>query len=90
MQRGRLDKVLDKVYNFDGHVCSLRNLIEWANAIKKTESDGMCDWSRVKYNRMGSHTEQDAYEAGLRAHRYYYINGVRVPKIVYDAVKASG
>ena len=50
----------------------------------------MCDWSRVKYNRMGSQTEQDAYEAGLRARRYYYINGVRVPKIVYDAVKASG
>lgn len=84
MQIGRLDKVLAKLYRIDsGEIVTLLTIVERAEGIKR-EWDGMCDWSRTKFNRMNG-KEQAAYEAMLKARRYYTIDGVTVPKIVYDA-----
>ena len=87
MQRGRVEKALDKVYRWDDGDYSLRQLIERFPRIEKTESDGMGDFNRVRFNRMRSREEQAAYDERLKARRHYYINGYKVPKIVYDAVK---
>jgi len=86
MERGRVEKALDKVYRWDDGDYSLRQLIERFPQVSKAESDGMRNFNRARYNRMRSRDEQDAYEARLKARRYYYINGYEVPKIVYDAV----
>jgi hypothetical protein len=46
--------------------------------------DGMIDYSRTKFNRMGSNAEQDAYMAKLKAQTYYLINDTIVAKLVHD------
>jgi hypothetical protein len=84
MQLGRLNIALDKRYRFDGVVMTLREKIEASEGVKR-EWDGMADWSRTKFNRM-SGAEQRAYEAKLKARRYYTVDGTVVPKIVHDAV----
>ena len=84
MQIGRLDKALAKLYRVEGgEIVTLRTIVERAEGIKR-EWDGMCDWSRRKFNSMNG-KEQAAYEAMLKARRYYTIDGITVPKIVYDA-----
>ena len=88
MQIGRLTACLNKLYSFPDGVWTLRFAIEHMPVIVKRETDGMIDWNRRHYNRLGSNQEQDAYEARLKAKRLYYINDINVPKIVYDAVEA--
>lgn len=85
MQLGRLNAALDKLYRFSDGVRSLRAEFDRAPAIEKSEGDGMIDWSRTKFNRM-DYREQAAYEARLKAKRYYYVNSLQVPKIVFDAL----
>jgi hypothetical protein len=88
MQIGRLNKALAKLYRIEsGEVVTLRTYVERADGIKR-EWDGMCDWSRSKFNRMTG-KEQAAYEAMLKARRYYVIDGMIVPKIVYDACEVQ-
>lgn len=84
MQLGRLNAALDRQYRFADGVRTLRAELERAQVLEKSETDGMVDWSRTRFNRMDGR-EQAAYEARLKARRYYYINNVQVPKIVYDA-----
>ncbi|WP_018237790.1 hypothetical protein [Ensifer sp. BR816] len=90
MQAGRLNAALDRQYRFDGVVRSLRSHIEAlaaAGRLELTEGDGMIDYSRARFNRLGSHRGQDAYVARLRAKRYFYVNGWAAPKLVYDAIR---
>lgn len=90
MQSGRLQTALDRQYRFDGVVKTLRSHIEELAAAGKlefSEGDGMIDYSRTHFNRLGSYAEQDAYIARLKAKRYFYLNGWVVPKLVYDAIK---
>ena len=88
MQIGRLNKALAKLYRIGGgEIVTLRTIVERADGVKR-EWDGMCDWSRSKFNRMTG-KEQAAYEAMLKARRYYGIDGMIVPKIVYDACEAQ-
>lgn len=90
MQSGRLKVALDRQYRFDGVVKSLRAHLEELAAsdpLDLTEGDGMIDYSRTHFNRLGSCKEQDAYIARLKAKRYYYINGWMVPKLVFDAIR---
>lgn len=78
MQAGRLMGALDKQYRFDGVVKSLRAHIELLAAcgpLELAEGDGMIDYSRTRFNRLGSCKEQDAYIARLKAKRYFYVNG---------------
>ena len=84
MQLGRLNAALDRQHRFADGVRTLRAELERAQVLEKSETDGMVDWSRTRFNRMDGR-EQAAYEARLKARRYYYINNVQVPKIVYDA-----
>lgn len=85
MQLGRLNAALDKLYRFEDGVRTLRAQLERAPTLEKSEGDGMIDWSRTRFNRMDGR-EQVEYERRLRAKRYYYLNGMQVPKIVHDAV----
>lgn len=90
MQSGRLKAALDKEYRYDGMVRTLRSHIEAlaaAGPLELTEGDGMIDYSRTHFNRLGSYREQDAYIARLKAKRYFYVNGWVVPKLVYDAIR---
>lgn len=90
MQLGRLNAALDKLYRYSDGVRTLRANIERLAAIgklEKAEYDGTVDWNRRRFNRMNA-AEQRAYEARLKAKRYYTINGHHVPKIVYDALAA--
>lgn len=90
MQSGRLQTALDRQYRFDGVVKTLRSHIEElaaADQLELSEGDGMIDYSRTHFNRLGSYAEQDAYIARLKAKRYFYLNGWVVPKLVYDAIR---
>lgn len=90
MQSGRLEAALDRQYRFNGLVQSLRSHIESMAAegpLELTEGDGMIDYSRTHFNRLGSNREQHAYIARLKARRYFYVNGWVVPKLVYDAIR---
>jgi hypothetical protein len=86
MLQGRVNKTLDKTYNFDGRICSLRAWIEGLTTVVKSETDGMCAFNRRHYNDLPGNDEQEAYKARLKAKRYYWINNVQVPKIVYDLI----
>jgi len=90
MQSGRLKVALDRPYRFDGVVKTLRGHLEELAAsgpLDLTEGDGMIDYSRTHFNRLGSFKEQDAYIARLKAKRYFYVNGWVVPKLVFDAIR---
>lgn len=90
MQLGRLKVALDRPYRFDGVVKTLRAHLEELAAsgpLDLTEGDGMIDYSRTHFNRLGSFQEQDAYIARLKAKRYFYVNGWVVPKLVFDAIR---
>lgn len=45
----------------------------------------MIDYSRRRFNAM-NHAEQRDYIARLESRTHYYINGVQVPKLVFDLV----
>ncbi len=85
MTLGRLNKALDTQYSFSDGVCTLRQKLESLHPIVKEETDGMVTWNRRHFNRT---SDQEGYEARLKAKRIYYINDINVPKIVYDAVEA--
>ncbi len=90
MQSGRLQAALDRQYRFHGVVKTLRSHIEElaaAGPLELSEGDGMIDYSRTRFYRLGSYAEQDAYIARLKAKRYFHLNGWVVPKLVYDAIK---
>lgn len=87
MQLGRLNAALEKRSRYSGEVRTLREHVATLRG-EKREWDGMADWNRTKFNRMNA-KEQAAYEAKLKARRYYSVDGWVVPKIVYDAVEGS-
>lgn len=83
-REARLNDALAKEYRFEGKVMSLRAILESrGDTLECRETDGMIDWSRSKFNRMNGR-EQSAYEAALKARRYYFVNSIKVPKIVFD------
>ena len=87
MALGRLNKALDMLYSFTDGVWTLRYAIERMQApIVKEETEGIIDWNRRHFNRT---SDPEGYEARLKAKRLYFINNLRVPKIVYDAVEAQ-
>lgn len=85
MNLARLNAALDKPYRFADGVRSLRAQLERMPDRTKTTGNGMIDWSRTKFNRMNDR-EQAAYEAGLKARQYFYVGGLQVPKMVFDAL----
>lgn len=92
MQRGRLNAALDKQYSYNGAIKTLRRHIESlaaAGPLELSDGDGMIDYSRRHFNRLSSLKEQDAYIAGLKAKRYYWVNDRKIPKLVYDALAQS-
>ncbi len=90
LQAGRLNAALDRQYRFSDGVRTLRAHIERMAAVgplERSESDGSIDFNRHKFNRM-DYRQQAAYEATLKARRYYFVNDLKVPKIVFDAIAA--
>lgn len=86
----RLEKVLDGLIRVDGVVSTRKAFIERQPALVASVSDGKIDYSRRKFNSM-NYQEQRAYEARLSAKRYYWINNIMMPKIVFDwALKLPG
>jgi hypothetical protein len=94
MAAARLDSSLAKQFLYSGIVRTLGENLARLHAsgelVSKRASDGMIDWRRDTFNRMNGR-EQAAYDARLKARRYYWIEGRdgcghAVPKTVYDAL----
>lgn len=79
--------ILSKPIRIDGQVTTWRDFVD-AGPCSLSESDGMIDWSRTKFNRLNA-KQQREYEATLKARRYYYVNDVLCPKTVYDYAKSK-
>jgi hypothetical protein len=88
LELGRLQVQLDKLYSFTDGVFTLRHAIERLPSVEKQVRDGMMNYSRRYFNSLGSNEAQDKYVANLQAKRLYFVNGIQVPKCVYDAVEA--
>jgi len=87
-QAGRINAQLDKLWNIRGKAMSMRQFIEEnKNDLQLTETDGMIDYSRTKFNRM-DYKEQEKYMSMLKGRKYYFINDIKVAKLVYDFAKA--
>lgn len=54
LAQGRLRQQLDKLYSFGDGVFTLRYAIERLQTVEKTVSDGMMDYNRRYFNRLGS------------------------------------
>lgn len=89
----RLDASLAKLFRYDDGVRSLGADLDARHArgelVSKKATDGMIDYSRTRFNRMDGR-EQAAYEARLKAKRYYWLEtadgtGRAVPKLAFDA-----
>lgn len=87
MALGRVNAALDKLARYSGEVRTLRAHLETLQGLK-TEGDGFIDYNRRRFNAM-DYKQQAAYEARLRAKRYYYVDNWQVPKIVWDCVVAA-
>jgi hypothetical protein len=91
MARGRVEKSLDKKFNFSTQgILTLREFIERFPDGKKSVGDHMFKWNRHKFNRM-SYAEQKAYESRLSKEAFFFnYSGdysIEIPKIVYDILK---
>ena len=84
--KARAEKVLSSLVRTPNGVMTWREFIDTATSLDLQVSDAMIDWNRLTFNRM-THREQADYEARLRAKTYYWVNNVKVPKIVFDYAK---
>lgn len=94
MAKGRIEKVLDKLWRFDGVVRSMGEQlkIEFESGLIKAKyaTNNMWKWNRRKFNNMNGE-EQREYEAGLIKGRTYHIDYGggscrEIPKVIYDAL----
>jgi hypothetical protein len=81
--KARAGAILDALVRLPSGVTSWRQFVDNAETLDLATSDAMIDWNRRSFNRM-NHREQAEYEARLRARTYFWINGIKVPKIVFD------
>jgi hypothetical protein len=79
----RLKAALSRTYMHNGRAMSLQAILQGRGALVTGECDGMIDYSRTKFNRLCGR-EQEAYMAALKARRHYFVNDIKVPKIVHD------
>jgi hypothetical protein len=96
MQLGRINKVLDKKWNFGKlGIGTYRELINKGVFCKKQITDSMCDYSRIKFNRMGGYKEQEDYIKKLETtnkYNFVYSNtnectSVEIGKLIFDVTK---
>ncbi len=94
VEKERLKKVLDKLWCFDGLICSmgahLKAEFEFEVLKSKHTTNNMWKWSRAKFNNMND-AEQREYEAGLIKGRTYHINYEgnscrEVAKVIYNVL----
>jgi len=91
MQKGRLKNSLDKKYNYNGTVMSVKDYLLTLTILNKEITDKMSQWSRRKVNNMSSLSEENEYEAKLKAGRLYRVNLendylYEIPKIIFDVL----
>ena len=86
LQLGRLNRVLEKEWFYNGTIKTMRQIIDGKPPeAEKSSGDGMIDWKRRHFNSL-DHKGQEAYEARLRAKRYFYFGETQIPKVVFDAI----
>lgn len=83
MSNSKLSAALSKLYMHNGRAMTLQAILEQTVPMVAEETDGMIDYSRTRFNRM-DHREQDAYMDSLKAKRLFFVNNIKVPKIVYE------
>lgn len=94
MAKGRIEKVLDRLWRFNGVVRSMGEQLkmEFESDLMKAKytTNNMWKWDRRKFNNM-NREEQCEYEAGLIKGRTYHIDYGdascrEIPKVVYDVL----
>lgn len=90
MQKGRLNKVLEKKAIYNNGVMTLKAYLESLTIDSKKIVNGSCRWNRYRYNKMSA-KEQNAYEKKLINDRYYnlYFGSycIEIPKILFDVLE---
>ena len=82
----RLDSVLNRLIRSNGVVMTWRDRVAMMSQNpEKSITDGNIAWSRRRFNRMDGR-EQEAYEDRLNARRVYILDGILVPKMIFDAM----
>jgi hypothetical protein len=88
-RNGVIERHLQKLYRTEHGIQSVEEIInEMPDPPRKEIFDGTCRYNRRHFNRL-DHKGQDAYMAKLEAQRFYALDGMTVPKSVFDAVKGD-
>lgn len=81
-----VEQLLHKCYKTDMGVLNLQQIIEkMPDTPKKEVIDGMIDYSRSRFNRLNGF-DQKRYMDRLKSKRYYVVDGMIVPKTIFDAI----
>lgn len=93
VESGKLSQSLNRKYNNNGKIQSMREMIESGDYVRKEKSEqNKYEYSRTKYNRMDA-KQQAEYEKKLKEKKISYrLYGkddsfIEVPKTVFDAIK---
>lgn len=84
----RVENALAKKYNYHGATMSMQQIIEQVKPMVTCITDGMIDYSRTTFNRMDGR-EQAVYTKRLQDRRLYFVNDIKVPKVVHDWAAAQ-
>lgn len=85
----RLQNALEKKYLYNNKEMTLQEVIESKGLpVTLSSCNGMIDYNRRTFNRM-TDREQREYMKRLEAKTYYFVNDIRVPKMVFDFYSAN-
>ena len=91
-REARLQKSLARLYNFDGEIMTLREILDRDAVSFESKEVPKYEYNRIKFNRM-NYREQAAYEEKLKQKKISYSaifadeSSIEIPKIVYDFYK---
>lgn len=88
IEKARLKKAMNRLYDWDGRARSLQSLIDKGVFVGKSVQQGG-DFNRQAYNRAA---DQAKYERELAAKQIYHLDAkdgslLEVPKLVYDSIQ---
>ena len=88
-RNGVIERHLQKRYLTEHGVQTVEQIIgRMPDPPRKEIFDGTCKYNRHHFNRL-DYQGQKEYMARLEAQRFYALDGMTVPKSVFDAVKGD-
>lgn len=84
--KGRTKEILDRLVNWRGRVMRWRDVIAaLPDMPEKQVTTGLIDYDRRRFNSL-DHEGQRGYMRRLGERRHYFVEGIEVPKSIFDAV----